>query len=72
MDSVLEEYQGKVVMSYKFPGLARFEVLTAELLKIQFVRDVIPYQPLESVIIIYQLTLRNVSRNTNLYCLPSV
>ena len=47
MDSILEEHQGKVVMMYKFDGLARFEVLTAELLKIQVVRVVIPYQPLE-------------------------
>jgi hypothetical protein len=43
----LEELRGKAVTLYKFTGLARFEVLTAEFLKIQVVRDVMPYQQLE-------------------------
>jgi len=72
MDYILEEHQGKVVMLYKFDGLARFEVLTAELLKIQVVREVKPYQPLELMVIIYQSTRRNVPGDTNLYCLPSI
>jgi len=72
IDSILEERQDKEVMLYKFVGLARFEFLTAELLKIQVVRDVIPYQPLESMAIIYQSTRRNVPGNTTLYCMPSI
>jgi len=72
MDSKLEEHQGKVVTLYTFAGLARFEFLTTELLKIQVVRDVIPYQTLESMVIIYQSTMRNVPENTNLYCLLSI
>jgi hypothetical protein len=72
MDSILEEYQGEVVMLYKSAGLARFEVRTAELLKIQVVRDVMLYQPLESMVIIYQSTRRNVPGKTNRYRLPCI
>jgi hypothetical protein len=68
MKSILEEGQDKEVILYKFAGLARFGVLTAELLKIQVVRDVIPYQPLESMVITYHSTRRNVPGNTILYC----
>lgn len=72
MNSTLEERQDKEVTLYKFAGLARFEVVTAELLKIQVVRDVIPYQSLESMVITYHSTRRNVPGNMTLYCLPSI
>jgi hypothetical protein len=72
VDSLLEEHQGKVVMLYKFSGLARFDILIAELLKFQVVRDVMPCQPLESMVIICQSTRHNVPGNTNPYCLPSI